>query len=286
MPTTLTDGHLRTVALVGVIGILFTACEPDVQVPDPVSNCRVKKNVVFRINVMDFDHYHPNKCPHLVDGNNPVWGFTAYYQGVESAPAANVAPGAIVFTTIENHSGEPVGDTDGTMVQWGNDVRTDLSGLFFRASVPTDCLGCVNEDIAYNMVLDRTNNLAAAEVEMPYYRRFVITVDGPTWCPPSGQGGPCQPGPGSPFSVRATVSNSGNGPYRYEWFRNGVSLGPPTLNASTLTDYAGNAGTYQRYEVAVTDTLRGRVYSQPYDVWIPYPEGGGGGCEPWMIECD
>lgn len=280
MPNTRTDGQLRGLAFVGLIGILFSACEPDVPVPDPVSNCRVKKNLIFHINAMQFDHYHPQKCPHLL-GNDPLWGFTEYYQGTESAPSAYVAPGAIVFTTIENDAGDPVGGTDGTMVLWGSTVRTDLSGLFSRASVPTDCISCIGQDVAYNMVLGRDNQLATADVQMPYYRRMTVGIGGPNWCPP-GPGYQCPSFPSS-FTLTADVTNAFNGPYLYEWFRDGVSLGPAS-QASTLTDYGYTEGTMQRYEVAVTDTLRGRVMSPVKEVWVPYSEQGSG-CDPYVIQC-
>ncbi len=270
---------------VGGIGILLAACEPDRPIPDPKSKCRVEGDWNFIRNAIRVDHYKPNDCPKLVlRAEYPHGGYFTPYEANEIAPHASVEAGTLVLTAIANHHGEEKERVESFMRLWHDAyVRAYITGYFMRASVPL-CNLCRFEDHAFHLLFARDNEIAQAEVHMPYYDAWLADIGGPNWCPNPTYQCPTFPS-GTGFTLTANVINGFNGPYLYEWFRNGVSMGPPS-SASTIADYGDQGGTFQNYRVAITDTLRARVVSEEKAVWIPYPQGGGGGCEPWMIECE
>jgi hypothetical protein len=266
----------------GGFGILLAACEPDRPVPDPQSKCRVVGDNDFIRNAIRVDHYKPNDCPLLIIREDyREGGFGKSYEANEIAPIASVNEGTLILTWIENQHGQRKEEVETVMRRWSYDaevVRAYISGFFNRASVPL-CNLCRFHDVAFHWLVARDNEVAEARVEMPYYDSYIADIGGPNWCPrPEYQ---CPNFPGA-FVLKATVTNAFNGPYLYEWFRDGESMGPPSTD-NYIIDYGQVEGTHQTYQVAVIDTLRARVMSEQLRVWIPYSEQSG--CDPTAIQC-
>jgi hypothetical protein len=133
-------------------------------------------------------------------------------------------------------------------------------------------MGCEKIDMAYHRVIVY-GSFAAANVRLPYRTQYIIGMDGPE-----------SVGEGQYFTVSASVNSLARQPVTYEWFVNGQSAGPASQSASSFSDYGSHPGEHQTYEVLVTDAEGARVRSDPHRVYVA--GGSGGGCEPWVIQCE
>jgi len=253
--------------------MILAACSPDQPVVNYESNCVVRGNALF-IN-LHFDIYHsnPRRCPVLF--TYPVWlqgGGFVWYQATQQVAAGTVPDNTLLYLDIHQADGH-VQPTNHPLERWGNTLRADIDASYNAGTVEPPCLPCTRDDRAVQTVFVPGQGTAQATVMLPYRASYHASIQGPG-----------SVGYGAQFTLQATVNELALQPVTYEWFAGGQSAGPASQSASSFSDYGTHAGENQIYEVLVTDAEGARVRSDPFQVFVA--GGGGGGCEPWMIECE
>jgi hypothetical protein len=260
----------------GIISLAICAgflagCEPNVPIILRESNCSVMGDANFVSSGFDFYHYLPSYCPILFTG--PVWndgGMFKQYEGTQSINlSSGVNEGDLVYLDIYQVNGV-VRVRQYPFVRWSSQLRASITGDYTSGTRDPVCSGCELLDMAYQRALVY-GSFASAEVRLPYRKQYLVNVDGPG-----------SVGQGQYFTLSASVNSLARLPVTYEWFVDGASAGPASQSASSFSDYGTHPGEQQTYQVLVTDAEGARVRSDPFPVFVA---GGGGGCEPWMIEC-
>ncbi|HET7585241.1 MAG TPA: hypothetical protein VFK13_10045 [Gemmatimonadaceae bacterium] len=260
--------------LAAIAGLLLSSCGQEVPILHVPSNCVVKSNDAWFLETISVIHEQPAVCP--VKVVQP--GDLAFFQAFLTAPSTflNFDQGTSVLVTVDTY------DNFNLLVDFFNfplredegELTSTLAGNY-HAAVAGFGLNFGSNVTLHDSAVVGFHTVAGtaaprASVDLPYIPLVSTDLEGP---------GVAQEG--TQFELTAWLNPNLHyvAPLTYEWFLNGVSLGPPRANYSSMTDWARAEGTTQNYLVRITDATGGFLTAE-HSVVITTGEGNGTCLQP------